>query len=94
MSWCSWERIGSALEGISWVMKTTVSSSAGSTQNAVLARPPQENSPGEQMTLLGTGSSTTAKPRPNPLPALLTSENEPSAMDSRSAPPGRWLRVM
>jgi hypothetical protein len=30
------------LEGSSWVKNDTVSASAGSTQNAVLAAPPQE----------------------------------------------------
>ena len=43
-------RIGYVLDGISWVMKTTHTSSIGSTQNAVDAMPPHENSPRDAVT--------------------------------------------
>jgi hypothetical protein len=43
-------RIGYVLDGISCVMKTTQTSSSGSTQNAVDAMPPHENSPREAVT--------------------------------------------
>lgn len=68
MSWRSSLRIGCALDGMSWVKKLTVSSSAGSIQKAVEAAPPQDSSPSEQTTRPGTGSMTTAKPRPKPVP--------------------------
>ena len=71
-----------------------MSRSAGSTQNAVLAAPPQANSPGLESTLLATGSSTTEKPRPKPTPSKVVSANSGRPNASRSAPPGRWLRVM
>ena len=41
----SWVRIGCVLDGSSWVRNSAVMSSTGSTQNAVLAAPPQPNSP-------------------------------------------------
>jgi hypothetical protein len=43
-------RTGYVLDGMSWVMKTTHTSSTGSTQNAVDAIPPHENSPGDAVT--------------------------------------------
>jgi len=43
-------RIGYVLDGISWVMKTTHTSSTGSTQNAVDAIPPHEKSPIDAVT--------------------------------------------
>ena len=47
-------------EGISWVMNTTASSSAGSTQNVVEAAPPHMNSPGEPTTPVAAGPFDTA----------------------------------
>jgi hypothetical protein len=43
-------RTGYVLDGMSWVMKTTHTSSTGSTQKVVDAMPPHENSPGDAAT--------------------------------------------
>src|SRR6185503_15243548 len=52
------------LEGSSWVKNMAVSSSAGSTQKAVLAAPPQANSPALDSVLAFTASFSTEKPSP------------------------------
>ena len=75
-------------------MKMTTSSSAGSTQNRVLARPPQLNSPTEPRVPLATESSRLAKPRPKPMPSLRVSLKLPRAQPVRSPPSGRWLLVI
>jgi hypothetical protein len=82
------------LDGSSWVKNETVRSASWSTQNTVLAAPPQEISPAEPVTLPGTGSIMTAKPRPKPTPRNGASANSGRPNVSRSTPPGRWLRVM
>ena len=82
------------LDGKSWVMKMAVSSSTGSIQNAVLAAPPQANSPTEQMLPFIAGSSTTEKPSPNPMPSMETSEKSDCPSSFSSLPPGRWLVAM
>ena len=41
-SWRRTPRIGNALDGNTWVRKTTEMSSTGSTQKLVLAAPPHE----------------------------------------------------
>ena len=71
-----------------------MSSSTGSTKNAVEAAPPQSNSPTELGTRLATGSCTTAKPSPKPTPSKVVSANSGRPNGSRSAPPGRWFAVM
>lgn len=60
--------MGWTLEGMHWDRKITVSSSVGSTQNAVPAAPPQLNSPSEPRSFCLAASWTTAKPSPNPEP--------------------------
>ncbi len=50
-------------------MKTTVRSSAGSTQKKVLAAPPQKKSPLLPGIMVAAGSTVTPKPRPKPTPA-------------------------
>ena len=67
-------------------------SSAGSTQNAVLAMPPQAYSPGEPTIRAFAGSSITDTPRPNPTPVNGVSENVGWPMSARS--PGSWFAVM
>ena len=62
-------RMGYVDDGRSWVRRRTTSSSRGSTQNIVLAAPPHAYSPAEPTTAARTGSSTTEKPRPNPMPS-------------------------
>lgn len=81
-------------DGTSWVMKTAVISSAGSTQKAVLAAPPQASSPADDSVLLAAGSITTENPSPKPMPAKEVSANRGRPNASRSTPPGRWLRAM
>ncbi|SVA62261.1 uncharacterized protein METZ01_LOCUS115115 [marine metagenome] len=55
-------------EGINCVMNTTAMSSSGSTQKAVLAIPPQANSPTEPGTKVIEGFFTTENPNPKPIP--------------------------
>lgn len=55
----SWSRKSDVVNGMSWVRNATTSCSAGSTQNAVEAMPPQPYSPGELDTWPRTGSTTT-----------------------------------
>ena len=54
-------------------MKMQVILSTGSTQKAVLAAPPQANSPALLGTRFATGSRTTEKPRPKPTPLKVVS---------------------
>jgi len=90
----SWLRIGWVLDGRSWVRKTAVTSSTGSTQKAVLAAPPHPNSPLPDSTRFYTLSVTTENPSPNPTPSKVVSANRGRPIDSRSKPPGRWLLAM
>jgi len=78
----------------SWVRKSPVICSAGSTQKAVLAAPPHAYSPSLHSDLPFTASTTTENPSPNPTPLKGISAKSGRPKASRSALPGRWLRVM
>ena len=82
------------LDGRSWVKKPAVIRSRGSTQKAVLAAPPQPNSPRLPLTFVHVGFKTTENPSPKPMPALDVSEKPSRAIASRSTPPGRWLEAI
>lgn len=60
--------MGWVLDGSNWVRNCTVRSSTGSTQNVVLAAPPQLYSPGLEMTLAFTASMGDCEPQPEPHP--------------------------
>jgi hypothetical protein len=74
-------------------MNTQVMSSSGSTQNAVLAAPPQPKSPSEAGTLAAIGSIVTEPIRPKPTPSNAVSLNSGRPNAVRSSPSGRWLLV-
>jgi len=63
---------------MTWVMKITMRSSAGSIQNAVLAAPPHANSPGLPRMWARAADCMTEKPRPKPTPAYGVSVNIPA----------------
>ena len=60
-------------DGISWVMKITMSSSAGSIQKIVDAIPPHMYSPAEPAVCVRAGPWPTATVSPKPLPSKPTS---------------------
>ena len=74
------------LEGSNWVRKTTAMSSNGSIQKAVLAAPPQANSPLLPETCEAAGSSKTENPKPNPTPVYEVSLHLPYAQLLKSFP--------
>ena len=74
-------------------MNTTVRSSAGSTQNAVLAAPPQRT----RRATTGASCDRVEVHRETQAEADTVERRlgeERPAERSRSTPPGRWLRVM
>ena len=62
------DRIGP--DGSSWVKNRTVNSSTGSTQNSVLAAPPQPYSPALEVTFSGRGVDHNGEPEPESDPGF------------------------
>src|SRR6185312_4118132 len=69
--------MGWVLEGSSWVKNMAVSSSAGSTQKAVLAAPPQANSPALDSAFAFTAQHREAEPEPEAVERHLREQRPP-----------------